>query len=132
MIHILSIGKAAWQMAWEMQQRLDPAQIQKTIVLTKYGFFPPAAPKLPNAVILEAGHPLPDANSLKHSEWIMNYLQEIPPSEKLIILISGGSSALFEIPAKGYTLEDIIALNRLLLASGLDIAQMNFKCSEIS
>ncbi|MDD2597324.1 MAG: glycerate-2-kinase family protein, partial [Candidatus Cloacimonetes bacterium] len=155
-LHILAIGKAAWQMASVALTALAPDMIESCIVLTKYGFFPGHSSKFsqkesdfvayadetsailsgdpgnPKCQILEAGHPVPDENSILHTKAILKHLQNIPEHEELIILLSGGTSALFELPAPGYTLEDIIGLNRLLLGSGLDISQMNQKRRELS
>jgi hydroxypyruvate reductase len=62
----------------------------------------------------------------------VDWLKSISPQEDLIVLLSGGTSALFELPKPGNTLEDIIALNSLLLKSGLDISQINAKRKETS
>jgi hydroxypyruvate reductase len=155
-LHILAIGKAAWQMASVALTALAPDMIESCIVLTKHGFYPGHSSKFrqkesdfvayadetsailsgdpgnPKCQILEAGHPVPDENSILHTKAILKHLQNIPEHEELIILLSGGTSALFELPAPGYTLEDIIGLNRLLLGSGLDISQMNQKRRELS
>lgn len=128
-LHLLSIGKAAWQMAEVARRCIPEGAIKDAIVLSKYGFYPAERPK-PD--ILEAGHPIPDQNSLKHSKYIVDWLKSISPQEDLIVLLSGGTSALFELPKPGNTLEDIIALNSLLLKSGLDISQINAKRKETS
>lgn len=131
-LHLLAMGKAAWQMAAVAQAALKAQSLATCTILTKYGFYPPAAKALHPCTILEAGHPVPDANSIKHSQAIVQQISRIPASEDLIILLSGGSSALFEIPVAESSLADIVALNRLLLHSGLDIRQMNLKRRELS
>lgn len=130
-LHILALGKAAWQMAFIATKALQHRKINSCTVLTKYGFFPSSA-KMPQARIFEAGHPIPDQNSVLHSSAILELIERIPKDEELIILLSGGTSALFEVPAPGHSLEEIIALNRLLLRSGLDIRQINRKRQELS
>jgi len=124
-VHILAIGKAAYQMALVAYRTLDPNQMQSCIILTKYGFYPPQIQPDFKPVILEAGHPIPDENSILHSCYILDWLKTIPTDESLVVLLSGGCSALFEIPREPHTLKEIIALNRVLLKSGLDIHQIN-------
>jgi len=131
-LHILAIGKAAYQMAQVAYQALGEKRLRSCIILTKYGFVPQESPRGFRPEILEAGHPFPDQNSLIATQHILDRLQKIPAQEELIVLLSGGSSALFEIPREPRNLEDIIALNRMLLNSGLDIAQINAKRKEYS
>jgi hydroxypyruvate reductase len=131
-LHILAIGKAAYQMAQVAFQALGEKRLRSCIVLTKYGFVPQESPPDFHPEILEAGHPVPDQNSLLNSRYILEHLRSIPRDESLIVLLSGGSSSLFEIPRKPHNLEDIIALNRMLLTSGLDIRQINLKRQEYS
>ncbi len=70
------------------------------------------------------GHPLPDRQSLAAGERLERWLAEIPP-RPLLALVSGGASACVELPAPGLTLEDLIATQRALLASGLPIQKIN-------
>jgi hydroxypyruvate reductase len=130
--HVLAIGKAAHQMAFAAYQTLGTTRLRSCIILTKYGFVPEKSPPGFHPEILEAGHPIPDQNSLSHSRYILEHLRNIPGDESLIVLLSGGSSSLFEIPREPHNLKDIIALNRMLLASGLDIRQINLKRQEYS
>lgn len=130
--HILALGKAAWQMAFIASNSINQNLLGKCIILSKYGFHPQIESPSFAAQILEAGHPIPDANSINHSRYIVNWLQNIPFEDELLVLLSGGSSALFEIPANNYSLEDLCALNSLLLKSGLDIAQINAKRKQYS
>jgi glycerate 2-kinase len=73
----------------------------------------------------EAGHPLPDDNSVAAGREIMAAVQGLGPDDLVLALISGGGSAAMCLPAPGVTLEDKRATNRLLLNSGLDIRTMN-------
>lgn len=129
-VHLLAIGKSAYPMALIAQDILQNRNLDYDgYLLTKYGH---AGVGLKNMNVLEAGHPLPDQNSLKHSGEILTWLQRLKTEDTLIILLSGGGSALFEYPATGYTLEDIIAMNKVLLHSGLDIAAMNRERTRLS
>src|SRR5690606_28896761 len=59
-------------------------------------------------------------------------LEQAQAGDQVIALISGGGSALVPAPAPGLTLDDKIALNRALLASGLDIVAMNMIRQQVS
>ncbi|MFA6910156.1 MAG: DUF4147 domain-containing protein [Candidatus Cloacimonadaceae bacterium] len=130
--HILAIGKAAWQMGKVACSALKPKVPLSCVVLCKYGFYPTECDRNYQPQILEAAHPVPDENSILHSRRIMEWIKSIPSDEELCVLLSGGSSALFEIPASGYDLAAIRARHSLLLKSGLDIAQINAGRKECS
>lgn len=75
--------------------------------------------------MLEAGHPIPDENSLQGAETLAQIAREADDKTLIINLISGGGSALFCLPAGDVTLADKIQTTRLLLACGADIDEMN-------
>ncbi|MEO8243430.1 MAG: DUF4147 domain-containing protein, partial [bacterium] len=75
--------------------------------------------------VLESAHPVPDASSLGSGARLFAEVAAMPQGSHLLLLVSGGASALVEAPRPGITLEDIIRLNQDLLASGKDIATMN-------
>lgn len=129
-INVLCIGKSAYPMALAATNILNQLGIDYSgYLLTKYQHAPQPVPKL---ITLEAGHPLPDENSVTHSREIMTWLKSLNPQSELLILLSGGGSALFEIPAAGFMLADVINANKSLLMSGLSIAEMNRKRQAMS
>lgn len=71
------------------------------------------------------GHPLPDRQSIAAGDRLAQWLAETPPGRPLLALISGGSSACVERPAAGISLDDLIATQQALLASGLPIRAVN-------
>lgn len=75
--------------------------------------------------IVEAGHPVPDAAGQAGSEWIARLLTGLTEHDLVIVLISGGGSALLPLPAEGITLGDYQQLTDLLLRSGADITEIN-------
>ncbi|MDI3516567.1 MAG: glycerate 2-kinase [Thermotogota bacterium] len=117
----IAIGKAAWKMAKVAYEVLDGA-IKKGVVITKYGH---SEGKIPCFEIYEAGHPLPDENSIKATERVIDMVKELGPEDHVIFLVSGGGSALFELPLPGLTLSDIIQISDKLLKSGADISEFN-------
>ncbi len=128
--YLLAIGKTAVLMAKVCCNALQEKGFNaEGYLLAKYGM---GSVKLPGITCLEAGHPTPDANSLANSHLIVDWLKSLDQIRTLIVLISGGASALFEIPAKDYDLDALVELNRRLLASGLPISEMNRRRAEYS
>ena len=72
-----------------------------------------------------SSHPVPDARGLAASEAVMGFASGLSADDHLLLLVSGGGSALLPAPADGMTLTDKQGLNEALLASGLDIHDMN-------
>jgi hydroxypyruvate reductase len=124
-VKILAIGKSAFPMAKVCVDILKNREINYSgYLLTKYGN---VSGIIPNLIVREASHPIPDINTIKYSREILSWLQELHANEELIILLSGGGSSLFEVPINGFTLEDLIAFNKNLLQSGLNIKEMNYE-----
>ncbi len=71
------------------------------------------------------GHPVPNAGSLRAGQALVSLLHRVPEATPVVVLISGGSSALCEVLKPGVDLEDLIEVNRVLLASGLAINKVN-------
>jgi hydroxypyruvate reductase len=76
-------------------------------------------------VIVEAGHPVPDAAGLSGAQRVAALLQGLTERDLVVVLISGGGSALLPLPADALTLADYQALTGLLLRCGADITEIN-------
>jgi len=88
---------------------------------------------LPEGVeLIEAAHPVPDARSLAGGRALREAVEAIPEGSRLLLLVSGGASALAEDLVAGKTLDELAALNRTLLASGKDIVAMNAERRKVS
>ena len=72
-----------------------------------------------------SAHPVPDERGLAASAAVTAMADSLGVDDHLLLLISGGGSALLPAPAEGVSLADKQALNEALLASGLDIHDMN-------
>jgi hydroxypyruvate reductase len=75
--------------------------------------------------VLEGRHPTPDASSLAAAERALALAQSAGPDDTVLVLLSGGASALWAAPATGLDLAEKTALTRGLLKSGADIHEMN-------
>ncbi|AMK78367.1 MULTISPECIES: glycerate kinase type-2 family protein [Methylomonas] len=121
-IHLLAFGKAACAMADAAQAIIPEAWLAgKGIVVTNYDNID----VVENCQVFGAGHPLPDAAGFHAAKTIANRLSGTNPDELVLVLISGGGSALLPYPAAGINLADKIATTQLLLASGAIINQIN-------
>lgn len=118
-IVLVSVGKAAWQMAKAACDCLGE-YIENGIVITKYGH---AKSDLPNIVCYEAGHPVPDENSFIATQAAIDLVSNLAAEDTVVFLLSGGGSALFEkalIPC-----EELQDITNQMLAGGADIVEMN-------
>lgn len=116
-VQIISIGKAACAMARAARAALPAAT--PALVVTNYEN---AAP-VDGATVLAAGHPVPDENGLRAAQAVEAALHS--PFDHVLVLVSGGGSALLPAPVAGLSLADKAHVNRLLLGAGLDIVAMN-------
>jgi glycerate 2-kinase len=83
--------------------------------------------------LIVAGHPLPDKNSLKAAERIIQLIESCGTDSLIIFAVSGGGSSLVELPlSSAVTLEDLRELNRLLIGSGATIRDINIVRKHLS
>jgi hydroxypyruvate reductase len=84
------------------------------------------APKTshPNARVMRASHPLPDARSVAAGEAALR-LAANGRSNELHVSVSGGTSSLLAVPVEGVTLEDLRAVHETLLRSGASVREIN-------
>lgn len=75
--------------------------------------------------VIEAGHPVPDAAGEAGTRRILALLANLTPRDLVIVLLSGGGSALLPAPARDISLGDLQALTNLLLRSGAAITEIN-------
>ncbi len=120
-IILIGIGKASWTMAKAATEVLDQRIVSGAIV-TKYGH---SEGSLPGIKIFEAGHPLPDSNTLKATEKILEITRQAGKDQTILFLVSGGGSALFEKPAHGLPIKFLSDITSKLLLSGADISELN-------
>lgn len=116
---LAAAGKAAWQMARAAQECLGD-RMDTGVVVTKYGH---VLGPIPGCTCYEAGHPVPDGNSFRGTQAVLDLVSGLTEQDTVIFLLSGGGSALFEKPLiPGEELQDITSQ---LLSSGADIVEMN-------
>lgn len=122
---ILAVGKAAARLARgvrDIRDVLPGAVAPRHLLLRPHSSLALLDPAWEQVC---GGHPLPDRRSLAAGLRLWSWLAKIGPSQTLLALISGGASACVELPAAGLTLDDLVAAQRALLASGLAIDRVN-------
>lgn len=116
---LVSIGKAAWQMAYAAHKELNE-QISSGMVITKYAH---AKGSIGSLLIREAGHPVPDANTYAATQEAIELVSSLDAGDLVLFLISGGGSALFEKPLVAP--QELEHITGQLLACGASITEIN-------
>jgi hydroxypyruvate reductase len=123
---IVSIGKAAWQMAKAAMDFLGLKSCTGAVI-TKYRH---SLGELSGLEIYEAAHPVPDAAGIAATERVLELTANLCADDCVLFLVSGGGSALFESPI--CTQEQLSALTESLLRSGAEIGEINAVRKHIS
>jgi len=116
---VVGAGKASAAMAATLERHWQGEL--SGLVVTRYGHAVPCR----RIEIVEAAHPVPDAAGRAAAQRILQLVQGLSCDDLVLCLISGGASALLVLPAPGLRFEDKQEVNRALLRSGANIAEMN-------
>ena len=116
---VVGAGKAEASMAAAIEAHWNGPL--EGLVVTRYGHGIPC--KL--VEVVEASHPVPDEAGSKAARRILDKVSGLTADDLVLVLISGGGSALLALPAQGVALADKQAINRALLKCGANIAEMN-------
>ncbi len=117
---VIGAGKAAASMAAALEAAWGDADFEG-VVVTRYGHGAPTR----RIRVIEASHPVPDANSERGARALMAAVAGLGPDDQVVALMSGGASSLLVLPVDGVTLQDKAFLNKALLESGAPIGTMN-------
>lgn len=121
-IHLVAFGKAACGMAKAAEEIIPREWLDDSgIAVTNYGN---AAP-LEHVQVLEAGHPLPDTAGFAAAKQLARHVANARSGELVLVLVSGGGSALIPYPVEPIALAEKIAVTELLLSCGATINQIN-------
>ncbi len=118
-IYVVGTGKATYRMAVAVEELLGNRITYGVISIPRTQ----EASGLRVISAIGAGHPLPDAGSIEAARQMLS----LRPSARCLViaLISGGGSALLELPEDEITLEDLVKTNDALLRSGATITEVN-------
>jgi len=121
-LFVIAVGKAAHAMAAGLRAFLPDAYVFRGVVAAPTK---PAAP-IPGLAYFVAGHPDPNEDSWRAAEAILALLREADERSVVFFLLSGGGSALLELPlVPGMQLEHLRAANHALVTCGAPIEAMN-------
>ena len=123
---VLGAGKASAAMARAAEAHYG--RPLEGLVITRYGHAVPCD----GIEIVEAAHPVPDAQSLVAGQAALEFVTACGPEAHLLLLVSGGASALAEALPADWDLARLTEETQMLLASGADIHAMNARRKEIS
>lgn len=117
---VIGAGKPSAKMAQVVEEILG-SHITDGLIVTKYGHALP----LRRMKLVEAGHPIPDAAGMRAAHDTCELLRGLTRNDIVLVLISGGGSALWPAPAEGITLEEKQEVTHLLLRAGANIRELN-------
>ncbi len=125
-VFVVSAGKAAVPMARAALEVLG-RRMTSAIVIA-----PEKAPRWPRTVSFVSGHPIPDAAGLRAGQRVIELLSQAERNDLVLLLLSGGASALMPAPIEGVSLREKQRMTRLLLRRGAAIGEINAVRSRLS
>ncbi|HEX4844259.1 MAG TPA: glycerate kinase [Limnobacter sp.] len=120
-VWVYGAGKAAASMAKAIEDCVAGAEKLDGFVVTRRGHAVPTR----LIQVLEAAHPVPDEDGQRAARRLHKAISEVPSSDAVIALVSGGGSSLLSVPVRDIPFVDLQQLNRALLACGAPIDEMN-------
>lgn len=121
---VVGAGKAGAPMARAAYEALGD-RIAGGLVVVKEGHTGDSGGRIGPIVLLEAGHPVPDERGVAAASRLVSLLDGLGDDDLVLVLLSGGGSALLTLPAPGLSLADLQAMTEVLLRSGATIGEIN-------
>ncbi len=121
--HLVAVGKAAQAMCQGADRFLSTRA--RGLLVTKYNHIDKTDRLPKNIQVIESAHPVPDENSLLAGRRLLAFVESIPESGSLVMLISGGASALTELLPANTGLDELRKVTRKLIADGYGIDRIN-------
>ncbi len=120
-IHLIAFGKAACPMIKAALAVIPAHLLGQALAVTNYE----NVSHVKGAKVIGAGHPLPDNAGFRAAKQCADIAENAQVGELVLVLVSGGGSALIPYPVDSITLTDKIGVTQLLLESGATINQIN-------
>ncbi|MDA7936395.1 DUF4147 domain-containing protein [bacterium] len=118
---VIAFGKSARRMANQLIHELPDLPIRGLIVPPEGDTAP-----LPPFEIIAGGHPLPTTGSLLAGKRALELARSVARDETILFLVSGGGSAMLELPVDDrVTIDELRSLNQSLIGSGANIGEIN-------
>ena len=126
---VLAVGKAAVGMCQGALDNLPPCD---ALVVTKYDHADADILARDRVKVIEAAHPIPDQKSLEAGKALLERMHSMPADSRVLLLVSGGASALAESLPEGMSLQDLQAIADEMIAGGKTIGQINARRKQTS
>ena len=126
-LFVIGFGKASFEMAKEIEEILGD-RISGGAIITP---FKPKE-KLSKVLVLIGDHPIPTERNVTNARRILELVKDLREEDLVLVLISGGGSALFSLPPEGISIRDKARITELLMKSGADINELNAVRKHIS
>ena len=125
-LSVLALGKAAPSMVLGIRDVVGPGVGALPDVLVIAPPRPLAATALPSSVrVVQSDHPSPSERSLEAGRQARDFVDALAAPTRLLVLLSGGGSALAVLPAPGLELADKRAATSAVSAAGASIKELN-------
>ncbi len=119
-IYVIGAGKGSFPIAEALEAILGDL-VTKGVVVVKRG----EKRRLKRIMIHEAGHPVPDEDSIEGARRLLNVIENAGEQDLVLAAITGGSSSLVSLPPDGIGLREMQELTNLLLKCGAPIREIN-------
>ena len=126
---IIAVGKAASGMCSGALERFPGCA---ALVVTKYEHTDHSLRTQAGVEVIESAHPIPDQRSLDAGRALLARMRSMPEGSRVLMLVSGGASALAEALPDDMTLADLQAMTDDMIATGKTIAQINARRKQTS
>ena len=127
---IIAVGKASVGMcngALNCQNGSGEA-----IVVTKHGHADDEIRSRQRVTVIESGHPIPDQQSLLAGSLLLEKVSSMNQASRLLMLVSGGASALAEALPQGMGLTDLQSIADEMISTGKTIGEINNRRKQTS
>lgn len=118
---LVAVGKAAGAMARGAHAVLGE-RIARGLVLAPHGA---EVSELPGIEVFRGGHPTPDEEGVEGARAVLEAVRAAGPADRILLLLSGGGSALMTLPPDDVPLGDLQAVTKRLMAAGAPIEDLN-------
>ena len=124
---VVGTGKASMAMAGALEEKLGETDLEGLVVVPHgYRQTLPGTERMPHRTeVVQAGHPVPDEAGVRAAEQVLDRVEACGEGDLVLVLISGGGSALWPAPAPGLALADVQDVSKRLLESGATIHEIN-------
>ncbi len=118
-VYLLAVGKAALGMALEARERIG-AKLHDALVIVRGPLTEEVTLR-----VMPAAHPTPDDSSEVAGRAVLRFVADADRDDLVVLMLSGGASALMAVPAAGLRLRDKVAVTSALMNAGAPIRELN-------